>query len=192
MVIIQNDPCGLDEGAVTYQCFYCGKDIDLPCIMWFSMESLGTFIHFHSRCVLEFTIGLLRDVNEARCMIAMNLISSNVAMKTYKTARKTFSDADRVSNAKNIDYQEYIHSKEWKRKAYVAKLRVDWRCQVCNKHSNDIQLDAHHRTYERLGKELPEDITVLCRNCHELYETNRKQKQEKQTPQPEETVPTWS
>jgi hypothetical protein len=30
-------------------------------------------------------------------------------------------------------------------------------------------LEAHHRTYEHMGDEMPEDITVLCHNCHSLY-----------------------
>jgi len=74
----------------------------------------------------------------------------------------------------NVNYYEYIRSDEWRAKANAAKRRVGYRCQVCNKHSNEVQLDAHHRTYERLGQEFPDDITILCRDCHTLYETNRK------------------
>jgi hypothetical protein len=29
-----------------------------------------------------------------------------------------------------------------------------------------VKLEAHHPTYTRLGVEIPEDITVLCDNCH--------------------------
>lgn len=71
-----------------------------------------------------------------------------------------------------IDYYTYIRSPEWHKKADAAKLRAGYRCQVCNRPSREVQLDAHHRTYERLGHERPEDITVLCRRCHELYEKN--------------------
>ena len=74
----------------------------------------------------------------------------------------------------SIDYYKYIESLEWKTKADAAKERAGHRCQICNRPSIEITLDAHHRTYERLGNELPEDITVLCRNCHELYESNKK------------------
>lgn len=74
---------------------------------------------------------------------------------------------------KRLDYYEYIASSEWKQKANAAKERAGYRCQVCNRHKKEVVLDAHHRTYERLGNERPEDITVLCRDCHELYETNK-------------------
>jgi hypothetical protein len=29
-----------------------------------------------------------------------------------------------------------------------------------------VKLEVHHRTYTRLGFEIPEDITVLCDDCH--------------------------
>jgi hypothetical protein len=72
-----------------------------------------------------------------------------------------------------VDYYEYIQSPEWKRKADEAKRAVGYRCQICNRHKSEVTLDAHHRTYERLGHELPQDITVLCRDCHELYESRK-------------------
>jgi hypothetical protein len=71
-----------------------------------------------------------------------------------------------------VNYYEYIHSAEWRKKSDSANRRAGYRCQICN--SSDKILDAHHRTYERLGQEQPDDVTVLCRDCHQLYETNRR------------------
>lgn len=68
-------------------------------------------------------------------------------------------------------YREYLKSKEWKEKSESAKERANYRCQICNSNSN---LETHHRTYERVGSELPEDLTVLCKECHQLYETAKK------------------
>lgn len=81
-----------------------------------------------------------------------------------------------VKSSKSKNYATYIRSEEWAAKANAAKKRAGYRCQVCNRSSKEVVLDAHHRTYERLGNELPSDITVLCRDCHELYETNKKRK----------------
>lgn len=67
----------------------------------------------------------------------------------------------------NFDYYAYIRSEAWQEKAYDAKQRAGWRCQVCN--ARGPRLDAHHRTYDRLGHELPEDITVLCSTCHAKF-----------------------
>lgn len=84
------------------------------------------------------------------------------------TEAKTPLDALRyfLRSSTPVNYREYIQSGEWRAKANAAKERAGWCCQICNKHKDTIQLDAHHRTYERLGAELPEDITVLCHDCH--------------------------
>lgn len=65
---------------------------------------------------------------------------------------------------------EYLQSDHWKRTREAALQRADHRCQVCN--SSWETLDVHHRTYERVGHELPEDLLVLCRTCHDLFERN--------------------
>lgn len=74
----------------------------------------------------------------------------------------------------SINYYAYIQSNEWRQRANEAKQRAGYRCQVCNRPSTEVVLNAHHRTYDRLGNEHPEDITVLCRDCHKLYEENKK------------------
>lgn len=74
----------------------------------------------------------------------------------------------------SIDYHEYINSPAWKEKAKAAKIAANYRCQICNTVGTDSTLNAHHRTYERLGNELPKDITVLCKKCHELFSKNGK------------------
>ena len=62
-----------------------------------------------------------------------------------------------------VNYDEYIRSAAWKEKADAAKARAGHRCQICY---GTHRLQAHHRTYIRLGHELPTDITVLCDTCH--------------------------
>jgi hypothetical protein len=73
-----------------------------------------------------------------------------------------------------LEYSEYIASAEWRAKAEAAKERCGQRCQTCNVHRSKTTLDAHHRTYERIGEELPEDLIVLCRDCHSLFHKNRR------------------
>lgn len=63
-------------------------------------------------------------------------------------------------------YHEYIRSPEWRARAGKAKERACGRCQTCNARG---QLDAHHRTYERLGNEHDNDLIVLCRTCHQIF-----------------------
>ena len=65
----------------------------------------------------------------------------------------------------SIDYDEYIKSDAWRKRARAAKKRAKGRCQICY---SDGELHAHHRTYQRLGEEWPTDLTVLCSDCHRL------------------------
>jgi hypothetical protein len=62
--------------------------------------------------------------------------------------------------------EEYLRSPHWRQTRLAALGRAGNRCQVCN---GAKQLDVHHRTYERIGKEADGDLTVLCRECHALF-----------------------
>jgi len=72
---------------------------------------------------------------------------------------KPFAGEDRT-------YAEYLQSDHWKQFAAEAKERAGNRCQLCNA---DGELHTHHRTYDRLGEELPEDVVVLCADCHAKF-----------------------
>lgn len=43
--------------------------------------------------------------------------------------------------------------------------RDDWCCVLCDSRED---LECHHRTYDRKGKELLRDCTTLCRPCHDV------------------------
>jgi 5-methylcytosine-specific restriction endonuclease McrA len=67
-------------------------------------------------------------------------------------------------------YDAYINSDAWRSSpARLEALRRDgYRCRGCNATDD---LEVHHRTYEHFGHEHPEDLTVLCRECHEAITT---------------------
>lgn len=77
--------------------------------------------------------------------------------------------AHKLSN----EYKSYLQSESWQIKREFALEKADHRCQICN---NTKRLDVHHRTYERFGNEDLSDLTVLCRNCHELYHKSKDKK----------------
>lgn len=64
-------------------------------------------------------------------------------------------------------YLAYLRSPQWvARKAAVIRYR-GYRCERCGvEPSTGLQL--HHRSYERLGHEHPEDVELLCPECHRL------------------------
>jgi hypothetical protein len=69
-----------------------------------------------------------------------------------------------------INYYEYLQSTTWRAKAQAAKRRAHYRCWCC---SGRQRLEAHHRTYARLGHERPDDLRVLCHRCHTFFSQHR-------------------
>ena len=63
-------------------------------------------------------------------------------------------------------YATYLQSPEWRQRADAAKARFGNRCALCNAEG---PLQAHHRTYERVGNEIPEDLIALCAGCHDGF-----------------------
>lgn len=62
-------------------------------------------------------------------------------------------------------YREtYLTSDWWRLTRQVALERAGHKCQLCASDCGPLQV--HHRSYDRLGCEEPEDLTVLCDGCH--------------------------
>lgn len=69
-----------------------------------------------------------------------------------------------------MPYAEYLRTDHWNEVRSAARERANHRCQLCNRKG---ELHTHHRTYERRGSELPEDVIVLCKDCHSLFHQYR-------------------
>lgn len=76
----------------------------------------------------------------------------------------------RIVALKEMAYEDYLQTPEWKAKAAKAKERYDGRCALDATHA---AVDAHHRTYERRGRERDEDLIPLCRDCHQRFHGKR-------------------
>lgn len=79
--------------------------------------------------------------------------------------RTTRQSAPRDSSSVRTEqYATYLQSAGWRRRRDEALKAAGWTCQRCGARKG---LQVHHLTYERIGAELPEDLQVLCRSCHE-------------------------
>lgn len=78
---------------------------------------------------------------------------------------------EEVKRLRAMPYADYLQTPHWKQIRAMALHQANYRCQLCN---GKEKLQVHHRTYERLGCEWLEDLTVLCRGCHELFHQSRK------------------
>lgn len=66
-----------------------------------------------------------------------------------------------------MPYKDYLRTRHWEEKRDAALDKSRRACQLCN--ASGVILDVRHRTYERRGREFPEDLIVLCRGCHAKF-----------------------
>lgn len=57
-----------------------------------------------------------------------------------------------------------------KRTRRLVLHRARWLCEDCGKFAT---LEMHHRHYETVGNEKPEDLAALCRECHKARHVDR-------------------
>jgi 5-methylcytosine-specific restriction endonuclease McrA len=75
------------------------------------------------------------------------------------------------------EYDKYLETAHWQEFRKLILERQFQRlgrneCERCppRKNSEDgsgVELHVHHLTYERLGRELIEDVQIICRECHD-------------------------
>jgi len=68
-----------------------------------------------------------------------------------------------IVRRRKVNYNHYIRGRKWKKKRQQAFLFYGRRCQSCGCTRN---LQVHHKTYDRLGREWMSDLAVLCNDCH--------------------------
>lgn len=62
-------------------------------------------------------------------------------------------------------YKKYLNSDEWAEIRNDIVLMYNSVCQSCAKKTKYPQV--HHLTYKNIFFEEPEDLTLLCKKCHE-------------------------
>lgn len=92
---------------------------------------------------------------------------------TIRTARE---DAHTIrgeeAHAWKKRYDAYMRSPAWRTTRDAALRRARWTCMRCPTQNG---LQVHHKTYERLGRELDADLEVLCLPCHEGHHVDEHQ-----------------
>ncbi len=74
---------------------------------------------------------------------------------------------ERLAELAAMPYREYLRTPEWREKRRVEIGAAEHRCEECSITDTDRTLDIHHLTYVRRGREHPDDLRVLCRECHD-------------------------
>lgn len=93
-------------------------------------------------------VAVNRERPNGRCTSQMNWAEELVG-KTWLQKRRI--------------YKDYLSSPEWRERRQKCLDRDGHECRICgSKH----ELQAHHKHYKHLGAEEENDLTTLCKQCH--------------------------
>jgi 5-methylcytosine-specific restriction endonuclease McrA len=67
---------------------------------------------------------------------------------------------------RRLPYRDYLRTAHWTRIRALALERAHFACALCPATAG---LEVHHRCYARKGFEQPEDLVVLCWDCHRRH-----------------------
>lgn len=75
-----------------------------------------------------------------------------------------------VKQLKRMKYRaQYLATEHWRRTRMQALVHANCMCERCGRGEDEVILDVHHKPgHYFLGEEQPDDLVVLCRECHEL------------------------
>jgi len=86
------------------------------------------------------------------------------------------------------EYEAYLKSDKW---AQIKLDIIQIRGEKCERCGEKEELHLHHLTYKRLFAEMPEDLELICRDCHKAEHgiTKRKRRRKpKDQKMPEATL----
>lgn len=69
-------------------------------------------------------------------------------------------------------YDEYMQSDKWRERKRKLFKKRGYVCEMCG--ASGLPLDVHHKNYDRLGRELDDDLLIVCREeCHPKADRER-------------------
>lgn len=93
-------------------------------------------------------------------------------IKRYELLRSGYS-IKRVLQLRKMPYSQYLNTEHWQVLREAIYCRDGYQCADCGAGNNIKYLEAHHCTYTNRGNESLNELTTLCRDCHEERHTLR-------------------
>lgn len=104
--------------------------------------------------------------SDNRCLHWCDTLSQHKGTIWLERMEPYFAKMQPIWVLQEMPYSQYMNTDHWKQKCQQKLESCRRACQICN---GEDRLVVHHRTYERLGQEDLEDLTVLCRSCHGIF-----------------------
>lgn len=118
------------------------------------------------------SIGLPRSDRIAFLEAAENSAALPTCLPRWSKFLRRAIQAERADEAyaetakqSRVDYWQHLASRYWKRLRAFAFVKAEWKCARCGE-AYGMDLELHHRAYDKLGFESLDDVAPLCRFCH--------------------------
>ena len=94
-----------------------------------------------------------------------NVDGTWVTDEQKKERREAYEEKRRQKYGGYRNYHEYLTGEHWRQLSCKMCEEAGFKCRLCG--GREV-LQVHHRTYERIGREIPSDLFVVCKACHTL------------------------
>ena len=108
-------------------------------------------------------LGLLTTTKKGGYRKGNNTYMLHVPIMTVKKPNPVSKS---IQELRSLPYEKYLLTDHWQSIRRGALRKAAYKCQLCSVKNT---LQVHHNTYDNLGCEKPEDVTVLCNGCHEKH-----------------------
>ena len=123
------------------------------------------------------TCGVIKIITPTD-QIDLNCLINRNKINTYNTKIEKRFECDNCTTLKQkedlktidvlirMSYKDYLKTEHWQKTRISALIKSGYKCQLCGSTHN---LNVHHNTYKNRGNEKPEDLIVLCKDCHAKF-----------------------
>ncbi len=97
----------------------------------------------------------------------------NASKRNGKKKITPKKNAAKQKKKRKKEYRSYLKSFEWNQ---IKEELFSVRGKVCEECTSTKRIEVHHLTYENIFNEEPEDLMILCRECHKKQHQDRNAK----------------
>ncbi len=127
-----------------------------------TLEENNTFLH---KTDLKSRVAEYCKIKGIDFTIVKNLHS--FLEQEFRKSKKKPKQKKQSPQERKAEYNKYLKSAKWKSiRLYILEDR-NHKCERCGSFPSLNNLHVHHKTYERIFNELPTDLELLCKDCHE-------------------------
>lgn len=112
----------------------------------------------------------IKNLNKAINFLKLDSLSNEQLNELRKEIKRPAGNVHKQRKKKKEawkrKYLDYLRSDEWAKIRVEMLTKFNFTCNRCGDKKHRSQLHVHHKNYDRLFNENPDDLELLCVSCH--------------------------